>query len=91
MTTVLDVAVEHVDDFANELTPVEENVLFSLVFDFDKASIRKKFVRQGMNRRQDHATRKTRYWEKDNVDDWKINSAKRRDFRAAGRQITGTF
>lgn len=89
MATALDSTVVH-DDFEFELTPSEEKQFFYLVYDEEKAKRRSKFVRQGMKRRQDHGSRGSRHahlWD-DRERDCTM-AAKRRDFRAAGRQITG--
>jgi len=101
LTTVLDIAVEPVDDFVDELTPVEEKILFSLVFDGEKAERRNRFVQKGLNRRQDHGSRGTREGHKSTEilskkEFRKLKTAKvfaclRRNFRSAGRQITGTY
>lgn len=50
-----------------------------------------KYVRRGANRRQDHGTRGNVLRNDIDVEEWKISANKRRDFRATGRQITGTF
>lgn len=72
-----------------ELTPTEARVYFNSVENTEKKERAKSFVRRGMNRRQDHGTRGNSInWDSDYTE-WKISAAKRRDFRAAGRQISG--
>lgn len=77
----------------------------SLVENEAKVKSTLKFHRHGDNKRQDHATKGTAMPKGYNrAVGWKdhrfnrkylhvdaINFVKRRDFRAAGRQITGTF
>lgn len=75
-----------------ELTKAEENLYLFLILNPDKWKSTRAFIRQGGNRRQDHGTRG---WSRGHIWDDRerdfSEAAKRRDFRAAGRQITGTM
>ncbi|HOX96576.1 MAG TPA: hypothetical protein PLI45_04315 [Candidatus Woesebacteria bacterium] len=76
----------------NELTEAEANIYYWLILNPDKRKCTRAFIRQGGNRRQDHGSRglhQGHTWD-DRERDFS-QSAKRRDFRAAGRQITGTM
>jgi len=70
----------------SSLTISEAIFYFSQVFNRDKYDRARKFVRTGMNRRQDHGSRglyRGHTWD-DRERDF-TQAAKRRDFRAAGR------
>jgi hypothetical protein len=79
---------------ALELTPVEEELYFSLVFNREKEARGERFVREGMNRRQDHGCRGNSCQKGTNRfiklrderfgDDDAPLLIKRKDFRAAG-------
>jgi len=91
----LENAVESCEN-ALELTPKEKMIYFSLIFNKEKAARQVQFVREGMNRRQDHGCRGNscskgtnrciKYRdERFGYDDAPL-LIKRKNFRAAGRQ-----